>query len=135
MHRPEIATIIHPYESGRPDAREPERRYDPRWSYPVIQLVAFHKEDQQATKEMLQAVRCQDISLGGISFFLSGPPPFSFCTLVLGRPPGLIFVRARVAHFASTGGSGREWKIGCQFIGKVDSLLGKEEKEEESTFF
>ena len=88
----------------------------------VTQLVAFHEEDQPPTKEMLQAVRCHDISLGGISFFLSGPPPLKHCTVVLGRPPtpdlregpGSALRRRRGPRL-------REWKIGCQFIEKVES--------------
>jgi hypothetical protein len=118
-----IAKIIHPFEAGRPDLRPDEQRRDPRWSYPVTQSVAFHEEGDTVTKEMLQAVRCHDISLGGMSFFVSTPPPFRHCTVVLGRPPVLIFVRARVIHYEATGKSLREWKIGCQFLEKVDSLL------------
>lgn len=125
MGSPEIATIIHPFEKGQPAVRQPERRSDARWPYPVTQLVAFHEDDQQVTKEMLQAVRCHDISLGGLSFFLAKPPPQKYCTVVLGRPPSLIFVKARVAHFEATGASLREWIIGCQFIEKVESLLAK----------
>jgi len=89
----------------------------------VTQLVAFHEEDQSVTKEMLQAVRCHDISLSGISFFLTSPPPLKYCTLVLGRPPYLIFVKAWVVHYEPQSATLREWKIGCQFIEKVESLL------------
>jgi hypothetical protein len=126
MPRPEIAKIIQPFENGKPSTREPELRQYPRRPYPVTQLVAFHEEGQQPTKEMLQAVRCHDISLGGISFFLSGPPPQKHCTLVLGRPPGLIFVRARVAHCEAHGTSMREWKVGCEFIEKAESMIAME---------
>ena len=121
MRSPEIAAIIQPFETGAPAVGRPERRNDPRWPYAVTQLVAFHEEDQQPTKEMFQPVRCHDISLGGISFFLSGPPPLKHCTVILGRPPSLIFVRARITHYEAQGASLREWKIGCQFIEKVES--------------
>jgi hypothetical protein len=123
MRSAEIARIIHPFEIGQPAIRQPEQRRDPRWSYAVTQLVAFHEEDQQPTKEMLQAVRCRNISLGGISFFLPGPPPSQHCTFVLGRPPGLMFVRARVAHSEPREASSQEWLVGCQFIEKVESML------------
>jgi hypothetical protein len=119
MRSPEIAAVIQPFETGSPDMRQCERRSDPRWPYAVTQLVAFHEEGQSPTKGMFRPVRCQDISLGGISFYLPNPPPLRYCTVILGRPPGLIFVRARVAHFEATGASLREWKIGCQFIEKV----------------
>ena len=123
MLSPEIATIIHAVENGKPAARQPEQRRDPRWRYPVTQLVAFHEENQLPTKEMLQAVQCHDISLGGISFFLSGAPSHKHCTVVLGRSPNLIFVTARVIHSEAQGASFREWKIGCQFIGRAESML------------
>jgi hypothetical protein len=123
MRCPEIATIIHSVENGPPAApRQPELRRDPRWPYAVTQMVAFHEEDQPPTKEMLQAVRCHDISLRGISFYFSSPPPQTHCTIVLGRPPNLIFVKGRVIHCEALGSSS-EWKIGCQFIEKAESML------------
>jgi hypothetical protein len=123
MRDAEIAKIIHPFTSGQPADRQPELRRDPRWPYPVPQLVAFHDADQLPTKEMLQAVQCHDISLGGISFFLSDSPPFMHCTVVLGRAPNLIFVKARVVHAEVRGEGLRKWKIGCQFLGKAESML------------
>jgi hypothetical protein len=121
---PEIARIIHPFEQGEPTRRTPERRCDPRWSYPVTQLIAFHDEHQLPTKEMLQPVRCGDISMGGISFFVSEAPTKEHCTLVLGRAPRLIFVKARVVHVERPEAPQSEWRIGCQFIAKVGSILG-----------
>ena len=125
MRSPEIARIVQSVENGTPAGRQPEMRRDPRWPYGVTQLVAFHEEDQRPTKEMLQAVRCYDISLGGISFYFAGPPPQRHCTMVLGRPPNLIFVKARVAHCEAQGSS-PEWKIGCQFIEKAESMLERD---------
>ena len=90
----------------------------------MTQLVAFHAENQPATKEMLQPVECHDISLGGISFFMSSSPPSEYCTVILGRPPALIFVRARVTH-SEKENELRRWKIGCKFIDKVDSLVAQ----------
>ena len=123
MRDSEIADIIQPLQTGQPVDHRPELRSDPRWPYSVIQLVAFHEKDQRPTKEMLQAVRCHDISLGGLSFFLSGSPPCEYCTLVLGSPPNLIFVKARVTHSEAQRASQHMWKIGCQFIEKAESML------------
>ena len=122
MRNPEIAKIIQPFQTGQPDAHQPELRSDPRWAYSVIQLVAFHEKDQQPTKEMLQAVRCHNISLGGLSFYLSGSPSHEYCTLVLGFPPKLIFVKARVTHSEAQGTSQGMWKIGCQFLEKMEPI-------------
>jgi|SRR5208283_5467253 len=123
MRDPEIAKIIQPFETEQPFAHQPENRSDPRWPYSVIQLVAFHEKDQEPTKAMMQAVWCHDISLGGISFFLSDEPPHEYCTLVLGFPPNLIFVKARIAHSVAQGTSPSMWKIGCQFIEKLEAMI------------
>jgi hypothetical protein len=119
---PEIARIIQPFAVGDPDPNASDRRRDPRWSYQVPQLVAFHDEDEQPTRDMLQAVRCHDISMGGISFFVSQPPRHAHCTLVLGRAPKLMFVRARIAHYEPTGPELQEWKIGCMFLQKLKAF-------------
>ncbi len=118
----DIAAIIQSVQNGTPDGRQPEKRHDPRWPYRVTQLVAFHAEYEPPTKEMLQAVRCHDISLGGISFYFAGPPPQKHCTMVLGHPPNLIFVRARVVHCQAPHSS-EDWVIGCQFIEKAHSMI------------
>lgn len=123
MRSPQIATIIHPYENGEPAEHEPERRSDPRWPYTVVQLVAFHEIDQQPTKEMLQAVQCHDISMGGMSFYLAHPPSAKYFTVLLGRPPDLIPVKARVVHTKLLGAPSREWKIGGQFLEKLERPL------------
>ena len=119
---PQIAKIVQPFELDTPDTREPERRRDPRWAYAVTQLVAFHDEFQQPTRDMLQAVGCNDISLGGISFFLPHPPKHEHCTLILGRPPALIVVRAARRPFPRVDDSALQWKIGCEFVEKLDGF-------------
>jgi len=119
---PDIATIIQPFEQGSSEEREPERRQFQRWLYPVTQLVAFHREHERPTKDLLQPVRCYDISLGGMSFFLPQPTKHTHCTLVLGRQPGLIFIKARVIHCDPVEPFKQEWKIGCEFLTKLDSF-------------
>ena len=124
---PATARVIQPNEQGPSPAsgyplRRPERRRNPRWPYRVTQMVAFHDELVKPTKDMLQAVRCHDISLSGISFFLVGPPTSEHCTLFLGRPPGLIFVKARVVHSEPTEDSPGMWIIGCEFVKKLPAF-------------
>ncbi len=118
----EIARIIQPLEHGPPMPRGHERRRDARWPYRVTQMVAFHDESEKPTKEMLRPVRCHDISLSGISYFLAGAPPCQHCTLILGRPPGLIFVEARIVHSEPAEGSPGEWIVGCEFVAKLDAF-------------
>ena len=118
----EISLIIRPYEQGPLLPRQSERRREPRYPYRVTQLAAFHEASQKATKEMFQPVRCHDISLGGISFFLAGPPKTEHCTLVLGRPPALIYVRAQILHSEPTEDSPDTWIIGCQFVERLSAF-------------
>jgi hypothetical protein len=129
---PPIARVIQPNELGPSTAsgytaRRPDRRRDPRWPYRVSQMVAFHDELAKPTKEMLRPVRCHDISLSGISFFLEGQPAGEHCTLVLGRPPGLTFVKARVVHSEPTEASPSTWIIGCEFVEKLPAFPLREE--------
>lgn len=130
---PATARVIPPDKEGPPTQSEgapasgypgprTDRRRDPRWPYRVTQMVAFHDESVKPTKDMLQAVRCHDISLSGISFFLVGPPASEHCTLVLGRPPALIFVKARVVHSEPTENSPGTWIVGCEFVKKLDGF-------------
>jgi hypothetical protein len=119
---PHPLKIARPLEHGPPMPRENERRRDRRWPYRVTQLVAFHDIHEQPSKFMLQPVRCHDISLGGISFFIAGPPPRQNCTILLGRAPGLIYVRARVIHSEPAEDSPDEWVVGCEFVTKLDDF-------------
>jgi hypothetical protein len=121
-HSPEIARIIQPCDQGPPEVRKYERRRDQRYPYRVTQMVAFHDEAASPTKDLLQPVRCHDISLSGISFFLAGPPKCEHCTLLLGRPPRLLFVKARVVHSEPTEDSPDTWIIGCEFVEKMDEF-------------
>ncbi len=121
-HSPEIARIIQPYEEGAPKVRQHERRRDSRYPYRVTQMVAFHDHVGIPTADMLQPVRCHDISLGGISFYLAGPPMSEHCTFLLGRPPGLLFVKARVVHSEPAENSPDTWIIGCEFVEKMEEF-------------
>ena len=99
--------------------QQEERRFEVRRAYPVNQLVAFHDESETPTKEMFRPVLCQDITPSGISFYFPGPPAADHCTIVLGRKPMLIFVKAKVVHYGPYLGPNQEWVIGCEFLSKV----------------
>jgi hypothetical protein len=119
---PDINLIIQPLEHGPPMPRDHEKRRDKRWPYRVMQFVAFHDVHEQPSKLMLQSVRCHDISLGGISFYLDAPPPRQNCTIILGRSPELIYVRARVVHSEKSEVSRGEWVVGCEFVTKLEAF-------------
>ena len=99
-----------------------DRRAEVRLAYPVSQFVAFHDEWQIPTTEMSHLVLCHDISTTGISFYQPSPPPFDHCTLALGRPPRLTFVKAKVVHYAPFASPNQDWVIGCVFINKVEAI-------------
>jgi hypothetical protein len=106
--------------AARTEDRGRNRRGSNRHKYPAAQLVAFHDEAQVPTTALFEGVRCHDLSTSGISFFLPDPPAFEYCTVVLGRPPALIYVKARVMHYSPYAGRAREWLIGCQFVCRVN---------------
>ena len=119
---PDIARIIQPLEHGPPMPRDHERRREKRWPYRVMQMAAFHDVHEQPSKLALQSVRCHDISLAGISFYIAGPPPRQNCTILLGRPPELIYVQARIVHSEAVEESPGEWVVGCEFVTKLDAF-------------
>ena len=119
----EISRIVQPFEQGPQPAFPNEARADARWRYPVTQLVAFHEELILPTKDMFEAVQCNDISRGGISFDYPGSPPTGYCTFILGRMPEVIFVQAKTAHFEPDVGPNQEWRIGCEFLRKTEPLF------------
>ena len=99
-------------------ARGAERRKSKRRPYVATHLVAFHAEGQNPAQNMFQAVRCREISTSGVSFLCEGPPPFDYCTLMLGRHPRQIRVKAWVVHCLPFAGPDEQWIIGCNFLDK-----------------
>jgi hypothetical protein len=97
-------------------ARGEERRRSQRRTYVATHLVAFHQESQSPAENTFQAVRCREISTSGVSFLCDGPPPFDHCTMMLGRHPQLIRVRARVIHCFPFAGPNDQWIVGCNFL-------------------
>jgi len=65
-------------------------------------------------------VRCEDISAGGISFYLEGPPDFTTFVVTLGWPAAEGHFSARVVRVPKASFEGRSgYLIGCRFTGRV----------------
>ena len=118
---PEVARIVLPLEHGPLMPRGYERRRDSRWPHGVTQMAAFHDVHEQPSKLQGSFIRCHDISLAGISFYLAGSLPRQNCTILLGRPPELIYVQAKI-HSEAVEESPGEWVVGCEFVTKLDTF-------------
>jgi hypothetical protein len=67
-------------------------------------------------------VPCDDLSSGGISFFLPEEPQFVECVVGLGKPPEVTYVRARVTYHEPVIHRGVNCvRVGCQFKSRLPS--------------
>jgi hypothetical protein len=98
------------------DANEEAERY----GYPNDQFVAFFAGEFPAGEDFEQ-VRCKDISVNGISFFLNRRPDKDKLVISLGAAPNLTFMVARVMNSRRTYTNGQEcYRVGCRFVRRVD---------------
>jgi hypothetical protein len=100
--------------------RQVERRKSTRWSYPVIEQMAPCRSRELPSKSLFRAVRCHDISSGGISFFLPEPPDFERAVVTLGPPPDVICFLVRVVHYSPRKVAVRnQHLVRCRFFQRV----------------
>jgi hypothetical protein len=65
-------------------------------------------------------VECNDISQGGISFFLKRPPGCEHFAVALGQRPRITVLIGRVAYAREVDHDGdRMYLVGCQFINRL----------------
>jgi PAS domain S-box-containing protein len=68
-----------------------EQRSSPRRAYQYRQLIAPLCGEAMPGREEFQEVVCEDISAGGISFYLPTAPEFTNLVVALGKPPMLTY--------------------------------------------
>jgi PAS domain-containing protein len=96
-----------------------ERRSSPRRGYNCSQEIAPVYDGKLPRKEDLRFVRCNDISRGGLSFYLKQPPDFEELVISLGSSPHLSFFSARVVWVEEEiHASERVYLVGCRFTGR-----------------
>ena len=97
-----------------------EQRISLRRQYQYVQKIAPKIGDELPRREDFFAVRCNDISAGGISFFFDRPPEFRDLVVSLGKEPALSHFTARVARVAGVDSEGENiFLVGCRFTGRV----------------
>jgi hypothetical protein len=119
--------------AGPPTPKEPhavrpgiEARTEERHPYRCVQRVAPYVQEHIPTREMFQEVQCWDLSTGGVSFLTASPPSSELIVITIGEEPDLTYRTARVAHVTEVShptGSGRLYRVGCQFTGKLHRHL------------
>jgi len=115
-----------PAAAGREEARAaaqpsvPERRSSPRRPYHYRQLIAPVDGDQLPPLESFIEVECEDISAGGLSFFLPERPNFKQVVVALGQAPFMTHFKADVVRVVEVSDeSDPRFLVGCRFAGRV----------------
>jgi len=114
-------------QDGRPRPFRPvggkgaiEQRVSLRRSYRYQQRIAPVIDNVMPKPEQFFEIQCNDISAGGISFFLDKPPDFESLVVALGQEPALSYFTARVARVAGVDNEGpKVYLVGCKFTGRT----------------
>ena len=112
-------THQHALRDGETAVRE--ARVNPRFSFRTVQRFAPVVHGRLPSISTFRSVWCNDISLGGISFFWSCVPEFQKIIIELQAETGPLYMRAQILGsvldlYRST------YLIRCQFAGRVESL-------------
>ena len=108
-----------PAPGGPPFGRE--QRSSPRRPYRYRQRVAPMYEGIKPAKRLFFEVECQDISAGGIAFYMNRLPDFDTVVLALGKPPTESYFTARVMRVARAEEQGRiRYLVGCRFLERIN---------------
>jgi hypothetical protein len=66
-------------------------------------------------------VECNDISMGGISFYLKRPPGCEQFAIVLGQKPKITILAAKVVNTKEVEHDHRKmYLVGCQFVDRLE---------------
>lgn len=67
-----------------------------------------------------RAVRCHDLSAGGIAFFCAEPPETQMLVVQLGKGAEVRYMIARVANIVAVGESAEsQFRVGCSFVERL----------------
>jgi hypothetical protein len=97
-----------------------ERRSSPRRTFQYRQLVGPVLDGRLPARNQFFEVVCEDISAGGVSFYLSSRPEYKQVVVGLGRLPHLTFFMAEIVRVVDKELDGRsQVLVGCRFTGRV----------------
>jgi hypothetical protein len=97
-----------------------ESRTSPRMQFEYRQRIAPMHDKLLPTPEEYLDVECNDISRGGISFYLRRPPACKYFAVSLGQKNQTTTVIAKVAYSREVKVNGQKlYLVGCKFVDKV----------------
>lgn len=98
---------------------ENNRRY-PRHEFRYEQLLAGLKDGKMPSLADFAKLPCEDISCGGIAFYMNNEPEFDRYLVGLGEGAHVTYLCARVAHTQQTLHKGQlSYRVGLQFTGRA----------------
>jgi hypothetical protein len=98
-----------------------DMRSSPRKRYQYNQRIAPLHGDFLPQPDDYFNVECNDISQGGISFFLKRPPGCERFAIVLGQKPTITTLIGRVVYSREVKHRDeRMYLVGCQFTGRLE---------------
>jgi len=111
--------VVTPPNTAPADARQEERR-----PYCYQQSVAPYVRGRIPTPQMFQSVQCCDLSSGGASFLTPDRPTCDMIVITIGDERHLVYRTARVVQVSDVvEKSGRMFRVGCQFTGRLHRHL------------
>ncbi len=97
-----------------------EKRSSPRRKYNYHQLIGPVYGDVLPSRQMFFSVACEDISAGGIAFYLDQAPDFHKVVIALGKPPTLAYFAADVVRYTKKQfGEKTMYLVGCRFTKRI----------------
>ncbi|HUT10709.1 MAG TPA: GAF domain-containing protein [Thermoguttaceae bacterium] len=97
-----------------------EQRNSPRRTFQYRQAIAPMYGDVLPSRKKFFTVVCDDISAGGLSFYMENPPEFEKLVVALGQPPSVSFFTAEVVRVIERELDGQPVHlIGCRFTGRA----------------
>jgi hypothetical protein len=107
--------------NSSPEKTFEQMRSSPRKTFKCNQRVAPLRNDLPPQKDEYFNVECNDLSQGGISFYLKRPPGCERFAVVLGQKPMVTTLVGRVASTKEVTHNGEHmFLVGCQFVGRLD---------------
>ena len=97
-----------------------EMRSSPRKKYQVKQRIGPMHGGLLPTTDEYFTVECNDISAGGISFYLKRPPGCEQFAVVLGQKPNVTILTGRVVYAREVEHNNQQmYLVGCQFVNRM----------------
>ncbi len=118
----EILDTIAARTFGPGDVVIEERRRHPRFPFPAVQHVAPYVHGEIPPATAFRPVECYDISCGGLSYYLNQPPIVKDVLLALKIRGEVKLLSAHIVRtIAILTDEGLKYRVGCQFVGRLDT--------------